>query len=133
MLIVTYFNPTIAMAIIVSLRCGLSEHFRISRRAKKIILSPHLFYKVYIHRILPQFTPMKMKVEPAVVDETSKQSAISQDESSRQSVGDKSDSESTSPNQDSPDTRSAIPRVKDKKEAAEIFKQLLRDKVCQCV
>jgi len=80
--------------------------------------------------MMPSFKPITV-VDPVAMDDSSKLSAtVSQDDASRHSAGDKSDSGSSSPSEDSgDDSHSAVPRVKDKKEAAEIFKQLLKDKV----
>ena len=80
--------------------------------------------------MVPSFRP----VDVAALDDSTQQSTISslQDETTRGSaVSDKSDSENDEPSGEStPDKRKpSVPVVKDKKEATEIFKELLREKV----
>lgn len=70
-------------------------------------------------------------IDAAAMDETSRLSTLTDENTRGDSMEDgKSDDEgSSSPDDQPPDKRAEVPKVKDKKEAMEIFKDLLKDKV----
>ncbi len=86
---------------------------------------------------MPQFMPMALgQIDPSVIDDTSKHSmGMSQDDSNQPASvqseeEDKSESEGeSSSDEESSEQKNAAPKPKDKKEATEIFKELLKEKV----
>jgi len=70
-------------------------------------------------------------IDAAAMDETSRLSTLTDENTRGDSMEDgKSDEEgNSSPEDQPPDKKTEVPKVKDKKEATEIFKDLLREKV----
>lgn len=67
-------------------------------------------------------------MDAAVLDETSRLSTLT-DDNTKTSAGKSDESGGDSSSEDEVQEKDEIPKVKDKKEATEIFKELLREKV----